>query len=383
MSLSLDANVYTIAKTVINVNVLRQIENDLDIDEKISVLFLIIDNYADGFNDIFKLFQEQKTKKAYIIIDYIRNHPENWEDKILEALCILNNREVIRKLGISFSDLDLQYIPQMRLSSRNINVITKCLYRLCESLNENEQQWLLNLVKCEICNYDPLLDNVHYLELHMLYWMQIGYITISKSKIQNTSKLLRHLEECEDSSLKIICMDLEKFNNCLHVVDNYRIFGTSDRNYQQSIPFEESSLTGNHCYKKRIQSINNGLCIIINQMYFEKEYETRFGTSKDCINLTETFKTFGFKVDLLQNLKKSDMLEKMKNISKDYGTKYECLFLCILSHGYKGGVITSDEKEISLETIEKTICCVELKDVMKIIVIQACQGKTRGERKIK
>jgi len=30
------------------------------------------------------------------------------------------------------------------------------------------------------------------------------------------------------------------------------------------------------------------------------------------------------------------MLEKIKNISKDHGNKYDCLFLCILSHGYKG-----------------------------------------------
>lgn len=30
------------------------------------------------------------------------------------------------------------------------------------------------------------------------------------------------------------------------------------------------------------------------------------------------------------------MLEKMKNISKDHGNNYDCLFLCILSHGYKG-----------------------------------------------
>jgi len=30
------------------------------------------------------------------------------------------------------------------------------------------------------------------------------------------------------------------------------------------------------------------------------------------------------------------MLEKIKNISKDHGNKYDCLFPCILSHGYKG-----------------------------------------------
>lgn len=178
MSLSVDAIAYNVAKTVININILSQIEDDLDIDEKISILFLITDNYADGFNDIFKLFQI--TENAHIIVDYVKNHPENWEEKILEALSILNNREVIRKLRISFSDLDLQYVPKIRLYSKSINVVAKCLYRLCESLDENEQKLLLNYVKSENCNYEPLLDNIDYLELHMLYWIQIGYITISK-----------------------------------------------------------------------------------------------------------------------------------------------------------------------------------------------------------
>lgn len=170
-------------------------------------------------------------------------------------------------------------------------------------------------------------------------------------------KLLKHLKEFKDGHLKIICMELEKFETHLHVVDNLGTFGTNDKNYLQHS--EESSVTEKQHYKKKIQSINNGLCIIINQINFEKEvllliiinffkseikiysiflifqYETRFGTSADCINLSETFKTFGFKVKILENLKKNEMLEKIRNISKN-GKKYDCLFLCILSHGYKG-----------------------------------------------
>jgi len=189
MSLSVDSSAYNVARTVINMNILRQIEDDLDIDEKISILFLIIDNYADGFNDIFKLFQ-MKAENAYIIVNYIKNqNPENWEDKILEALCIVNNREIIKKLRISFSDLNLQYVPMLKSYSKSINVVAKCLYRLCESLNESEQKLLLHYVKSENHNYEPFLDNINYLELHMLYWIQIGYITISKGMLNSVYNL--------------------------------------------------------------------------------------------------------------------------------------------------------------------------------------------------
>ncbi|XP_011860873.1 PREDICTED: caspase-8 [Vollenhovia emeryi] len=376
MSLLVDAITYreVVAEHVININILRQIEDDLDIDEKISILFLIIDNYGTGFNTVFKLFQIHKTKDAYIIADYVKNHPENWEEKILEALCILNNREILRKLKVSFSDLELQYFPKV-IHSRNINIVAKCLYKLCESLDEKEENLLLNYVKSENCNYESLLDNVDYLELHMLYWIQIGYITISKDKLHNIKKLLKHLKEFKDGRLKIICIELEKFETNLHVVDNCGNFRTNDKNYLQSTSPEESTLTERHLCKK---TINSGLCIIINQIHFRKEYETRYGTEADCITLCETFKAFGFKVVILQNLKRNKMLEKLRNISKDHGQNYDCLFLCILSHGYKGGVIASDEKEISLETIEKTICCIELREVIKIVIIQACQGKTQG-----
>jgi len=167
-------------KAIININILRQIEDDLDIDEKISILFLIIEDYANAFGYIFSLYQKAQTEKAYIIIDYVTNYPDNWENKILEALCILDNREVIRKLRISLDDLEVQYMPKFRLSAKNINVIAKCLYEVCESLDEDEQTLLLTFVKSDNRDYEQLLVNVNNLELHILYWMQIKYITVTK-----------------------------------------------------------------------------------------------------------------------------------------------------------------------------------------------------------
>jgi len=84
-------------------------------------------------------------------------------------------------------------------------------------------------------------------------------------------KLLKHLKKFEDGHIKIICMELEKFENGLQIVDNCQTFGTKDENYLQSTSSEELSLIKRHHYRKNIQLINSGLCIIINQMYFMKE----------------------------------------------------------------------------------------------------------------
>ncbi|XP_029157993.1 caspase-8-like [Nylanderia fulva] len=374
MILAMDVIANNTVKADINLNILRQMEKDLDMDEKISILFLIADDYANAFTDIFNLFQKAKTEDSYMIIDYVRQYPNNWEDKVLESLCVLNNQEVIRKLKLSFENLDLQYAPNFTFYSKSINIVAKCLYRLCESLNESEQKLLLSYVKSDIPNYKSLLDDVDYLELHMLYWMQIKYMTISKDQNHNMEKLLKHLEKFKD--LKIISLNLEKFENRLHV-DIHGKTGANDKNYVHSNFPTEPSLAENN--KEKIQIINNGLCVIINQKSFGREYETRLGTDADCINLSKTFKAFGFQVKIYKNLKRKEMIETIKNIPKDYGNKYDCLLLCILSHGYKGGVISSDEKEVSLEEIEGAVCCMELKDVIKIVVVQACQGKTRGK----
>lgn len=74
------------------------------------------------------------------------------------------------------------------------------------------------------------------------------------------------MKKFEDGRLKIICIELETFENDLHV-DNRGILGINNKNYLQSIPLEETSLTERH-YKR---TINNGLCIIINQICFRKE----------------------------------------------------------------------------------------------------------------
>lgn len=45
-----------------------------------------------------------------------------------------------------------------------------------------------------------------------------------------------------------------------------------------------------------------------------------------------------------------------------------------------GGIICSDEEQVSIEAIEHQICCEELKDVIKVVIIQACQGEVEGEK---
>ncbi|XP_076376993.1 caspase-8 Dredd [Megalopta genalis] len=359
----------------LNENILEKIEDDLDIEEKISLLFLMTSNYTHGFQDVYQLLQEHMEQKTYILKAFIEIHKDNWRNKLLEAVCIIQNRQIIRKLGILYKDLQVQYMPQYRRWSKHVHQIAKCLYLLCEELTQEKAVMLLQYVKSDLSKYEECLKDTDCLELHMLYWMQETYISINLDDKVNVKNLLRHLKKFDD--LILFYDDLEIYQNRQNVLDNQNLSFSSTPRLKFTTTQEISFPNGTGESVKRLEK---GLCIIINEMCFAgHKYETRFGTLADCTKLSETFKGFGFTVDKLENLKKHEICKTLENIPKKYGISYDCLFLCILSHGCKGNIITSDEQEVSLEEIEQMICCEQLKDVIKIVIIQACQGTVTGQ----
>lgn len=164
---------------ILNKNILCKIEDDFDIDEKISILFLMITDYMHSFKIIYDLLKIHQENKAYILTEFINKYPQNWKNKLLEAICIIQNLQIIRKLGLSFKDLDLFYLPKNRSFSRYVNLTVKCLYLLCETLSEDKIKLLLQYVKTDIIEYKVNLKDSDFLELHMLYWMHENYISIN------------------------------------------------------------------------------------------------------------------------------------------------------------------------------------------------------------
>ncbi|KAK9303168.1 hypothetical protein QLX08_005109 [Tetragonisca angustula] len=377
MSLLTDASLIiknnNLNESILNKNILWKIENDLDIDEKLSVLFLMIDDYEHSFQEVYDLLEKCKKDEAFILTEFVNKRPDNWENKLLEATCVINNRQVIRKLGISFESFSLFYKPKIRSYSRYINLAAKCLYLLCEALCEDKTKLLLQYIQTDLTPYEENLKNIDFLELHMLYWMRENYISIYPDGTAKLKNLLKHLKTLED--LELICEDLKKRENHQNVLDTQHSLNTS--HIRESF-MEESSILS--VEENDIRKLNSGLCIIISQMFFEdRKFEIRFGNAKDCKTLSETFKRFGFTVKQFNNLTEDEILTTLENIPKDFGTNYDCIFLCILSHGCKGGIISTEGKEVSIEVIEHKFCCVELEDVIKVVIIQACQGNVEGQ----
>jgi len=113
--------------------------------------------------------------------EWIRRQRDGlWENKILEALCIIQNYKMLQKLGRDVENEKMRFLPHSPESSLFVNCIRKCLYHVCESLDSEALKMLLkNVVQDyshfrrdqEFETFDP-----EYMELNILYWAYHGYI---------------------------------------------------------------------------------------------------------------------------------------------------------------------------------------------------------------
>ena len=106
----------------------------------------------------------------------------------------------------------------------------------------------------------------------------------------------------------------------------------------------------------------------------------RYGSDADRDKLSETFRMLGHTVEIYENLTRVEFLNTMHKISKYDFKFYDNLVMCILSHGEKGVIFSSDSIPIPMDTIKSYFDgnnCLSLMTKPKIFIIQACQGQER------
>jgi hypothetical protein len=103
-----------------------------------------------------------------------------WENKLLEALCIIQNYQILQKLGCNVQHEKIRFLPRSPESSLFVNCMRKALYHVCESLDSKHLERLLRCVKEDYRLFqtgDELETfEVEYMEINLLYWSSRGYI---------------------------------------------------------------------------------------------------------------------------------------------------------------------------------------------------------------
>ena len=128
-----------------------------------------------------------------------------------------------------------------------------------------------------------------------------------------------------------------------------------------------------------------GIALIINISKYDDpnpfELEEREWSIKDVENLIKTLNYLEFDLDLPQNLTKSEIKERLKQIATeiDHGD-FDC-FLCVaMSHGNGDKIVTKDNEFIGFEEIMAPIkSCPSLVNKPKMFFFQACRGENKIE----
>lgn len=321
-----------------------------------------------------------------------------WRYICLEALCIIQAKAIIRKLGLNYIDLEQRFLPRIPNSTLHIHPMLKLLYFVNENLTVAESKELVDRIASN--------QDFEYRDNALLNWLGEDVLNIGRRSttdrnqndearakpLCNFDPFIEFLKENEKDSLKeMVSFACHQFNSTRKMLTDPPIIRTNDKQpIDMGVPSHTSNAKSirstNADDSFKIRKSNAGIVLILNQKTFHlddnpalQEYlparmlEKRCGTDQDVASLKRTFAAFGYRIDVKENCIHTDLLANVREAVNECAGK-DSLIVCILSHGYKGVVYGANSIPIKIEDIESLMTSHRLIGKPKILIVQACQG---------
>ncbi|CAH8490179.1 unnamed protein product [Schistosoma rodhaini] len=130
----------------------------------------------------------------------------------------------------------------------------------------------------------------------------------------------------------------------------------------------------------KMNSTRKGICLIINNMMFwHSDFQNRSGCDIDEKSLENVFGSFNFLVKLLRNLSAGEIQAQLEHLGKKTNHhEYDCLVICLMSHGTIGRIYGVDGNSLSIHELTSIFTadnCPSLAGKPKLFFIQACRGE--------
>ncbi|KAF5269246.1 hypothetical protein FQR65_LT02547 [Abscondita terminalis] len=393
-NLTTDANTLPSPSTVTNqiysftIHQVAEIEDALDLMEKVSLVFLLYEQAELALQYVTQLINGVPLN---VIVEWaqVAVKIRNWHDKLVEALSIIQNFSIIIKLGYNKKEVCDRFLPMNSNTSLFIDLSRKKLYRIAETMTKNQIKMFLSHVQEDFKhkNLQYKAYPLPYIEIYLLYWESIGYI--GPSNLTNLSKAFKVMEMCDEADTLKDVVNL--------TVDNKKLYGQFVNNETISTVSTASTQQGhirNNNYGDSRYFIDPkypGICLIINQENFYTEPDpewahllpkdnielyNRDGTIFDCNKLKETFQMFGYTIVIKNDLTHQDLLEAVTE-TVNMVTNHSSFIVCILSHGLEGMVYGVNSIPVEISKIRNIICSTNTKNLRtkpKVLILQSCQG---------
>ncbi|XP_030567686.1 caspase-8 [Drosophila novamexicana] len=390
-----------------HVDDLPYLERDLNIAQKVSLAFLLFgDQHALAtyiLQKLLALMGAADQRHSDLLRQYAGTNPANWRGHLVEALCIINARQALRKLGFSWQELRLHYLPQVLEVSLHVHPLLKALYNICEQLNIAQAGRLVLDINEQLARRqngqqadDPLRFYDHaYLEIFLLDWLTRHHLRLGDINARGSDMQLL-IEYFKFNDMHSLATLLIQTINSSHPGDNCETDASQPRATNTEPPAVAPAAAAlapvdgivqqRRANALQVRKDNAGILLIINQQRFHRnvseelrsllpavKLSAREGTDVDKQRLSEVFSELGYSVEAHDNVDHLELLTLMRKACARSILR-DSLIVCILSHGFEGAVYGADSIPLSITDIQNVLCAnEELHDKPKLLIIQACQ----------
>ncbi|EDW62265.1 caspase-8 [Drosophila virilis] len=390
-----------------HVDDLPYLERDLSFAQKVSLAFLLFgDQHALATYVLQKLLALMGTadqRQSDLLRQYASTNPNNWRGHLVEALCIINARQALRKLGFNWQELRLHYLPQVLEVSLHVHPLLKALYNICEQLTIAQTGRLVLDINDQLARRqagrhadEPLRFYDHaYLEIFLLDWLTRHHLRLGDINARGSDMqlLIEYFKFNDMHSLATLLV--QTINSCDSGdkcdTDASQSVSTSTE-YPAAAPLApvDGIVQQRRANALQVRKSNAGILLIINQQRFHRnvseelrsllpavKLSAREGTDVDKKRLSEVFSELGYSVEAHDNVDHLELLSHMRTACARSILR-DSLIVCILSHGFEGAVYGADSIPLSITDIQNVLCAnEELHDKPKLLIIQACQQNAK------
>uniref|UniRef100_A0A0A9X8X4 Caspase-3 n=1 Tax=Lygus hesperus TaxID=30085 RepID=A0A0A9X8X4_LYGHE len=348
---------------------LLQNSGTISLPDFISLMFLMCpeQQFSYMYNRIKNLRPTNFPGELNLFDEFCR-FPD-WERKLKEALERVNNNLALFSLNIRESDLsadDHQYC---------LNASRVVLYRVFEGLTQKDGEYLVNqMMRLGAPNPE---EDLEYLELYFLFWHIKGFLNVDNQEgFEHVAESLRKIGQ-----------------KCL----SYTL-GYPEQRYNRFVFHDDFPV---EIYPIRDEK-NAGLCLIINQVRYGGKETDRDSSLVDVGKLKSLMTSLNFFVIALEDVGAGKLCESIKsNIEEHFSKNHSIFMLVVMAHGEKGYLLcpesnmeTVNEHSSPNSTLEQdktnvvirsgvavkdihnsVLECIVLKDVPKILILNACRGR--------
>ncbi|CAG9858957.1 unnamed protein product [Phyllotreta striolata] len=217
------------AQSVLTLEKLYEIESELDDLEIVSLLFLLSDE-EDVHWCIQQLMLMEKGGSKKILSKWVTNkfgRGENWQNKMVEALCVIKNYYVLNGLGFEKRHVIDHFLPK-HVHSIHINQLRKCCYLICDNLDSNDTKRFLENLNDSFKRRRIAFEEIEsgFLEIHFLNWERRGILDMQE--VRSILKLMS--EERLYNLVDVLLRPLENSTPSMATIEDRSLANSSIEN---------------------------------------------------------------------------------------------------------------------------------------------------------